>query len=50
MDRNKQTDTENLFGFELDEDFHSKDYKYLLQKLKSINERIHLLEKNFFDK
>ena len=28
----------------------SNDYKFLVQKLKSISERIYLLEKNFFNK
>ena len=29
---------------------HSNDYKFLIQKLKSISESIYLLEKNFFNK
>ena len=29
---------------------HPNDYKFLVQKLKSISESIHLLEKNFLNK
>ena len=35
---------------EFDKNNHSNDYKFLVQKLKSISESIDLLEKNFLNK
>ena len=40
----------NIKNFEFDKDDTSNDYKFLVQKLKSISESIYLLEKNFLDK
>ena len=37
-------------SFEFHKNNHSNDYKFLVQRLKSINESIYLLEKNFFNK
>ena len=37
-------------NFEFLKNNHSSDYKFLMQRLKSISERIYLLEKNFLDK
>jgi len=37
-------------NFEFHKNNHSNDYKFLLQRLKSISESIYLLEKNFLDK
>ena len=47
MDIKEQKD---ISSFELDKDKHSNDYKLLVQKLKSIKERINLLEKFFIEK
>ena len=37
-------------SFEFHKNNHSNDYKFLVQRLKSISESITLLEKNFFNK
>ena len=39
-----------IASYEFDKNNHPNDYKYLVQKLKSIFESIHLLEKNFLNK
>ena len=44
---NKEKDIES---FDFDKDDNPNDYKFLVQKLKSISEIIYLLEKNFLDK
>ena len=44
--KEKEDDTSNL---EFDKSKLSKDYKFLVQKLKSIRKNINLLEKNFFE-
>ena len=37
-------------NFKFDKNNHPNDYQFLIQKLKSISESIHLLEKNFLNK
>ena len=37
-------------SFEFHKNNKSNDYKFLIQRLKSISESIYCLEKNFFDK
>ena len=49
MDYTKEQD-KDLESSEVDKDNLSNDYKFLVQKLKSISESIYLLEKNFLDK
>ena len=48
MDNKEQK--KDSVSFEFDKDNHLNDYKFLVQKLKSISESIDLLEKNFLDK
>ena len=40
----------DIASFEPDKDNNSDEYKFLVQKLKSISERIDLLEKKYLDK
>ena len=40
----------DIESFELDEDNNLNDYKFLIQKLKSISQNIVLLEKKLLDK
>ena len=47
MDNKDQIDISNL---EFDKDNLPNDYKFLVQKLKSIKNKIKKLEKNFLDK
>ena len=47
MTNNDQKDISN---FEYNKDNFPKDYKFLVQKLKSIKDTINLLEKNFLKK
>ena len=46
-EKEQEDDTSNV---EFDKSKLSRDYKYLVQKLKSIRKNINLLEKNFFEK
>ena len=48
MDNNEKQ--KDISSFEFEKNNHINDYKFLVQKLKSISESIELLEKNFFDK
>ena len=48
MDNKKQEKDLSSVDFDIDE--YNNDYKYLVQKLKSISKSIHLLEKTFLDK
>ena len=46
----KKEHKRDLASLEFDKEYCLNDYKFLLQKLKSINESITLLEKNFLYK
>ena len=48
MENKKQE--HNIPSFEVDNDSFQSDYKFLVQKLKSIKEIINLMEKNFLEK
>ena len=48
MNNTEQED--NIQSLEFDNDNYSNDYEFLVQKLRSIKESIHLLEKNILDK
>ena len=46
---NKEHEKDRL-NLDFDKDKLPNDYKFLVQKLRSISENINLLEKNFFQK
>ena len=48
MDNNELN--KDTSSFEFDKDNYPNDYKFLVQKLKSISKTIDLLEKNLLDK
>tara|TARA_A100001035_G_C27447711_1_gene348793 strand:- start:134 stop:286 length:153 start_codon:yes stop_codon:yes gene_type:complete len=48
MDNSDQE--KDILNFEFNKEKLSDDYKFLMQKLKSIKKIINLLEKNFLDK
>ena len=50
MDNTEKEQGKEKAIFEFHKNNHSNDYKFLVQRLKSISESIYLLEKNFFNK
>ena len=50
MDNTEKEQGKEKANFESYKNNHSNDYKFLVQRLKSIRESIYLLEKNFFNK
>ena len=50
MDNTEKEQGKEKESFEFHKNNHSNDYKFLVQRLRSISESIYLLEKNFFNK
>ena len=50
MDYKEKEQEDDISNLEFDNCELSEDYKFLVQKLKSISESIYLLEKNLIDK
>ena len=50
MDNLEKEQEKAKASFEFHKNDKSSDYKFLIQRLKSISKSIYLLEKNFFDK
>ena len=50
MDNKDKEQEQGKASFEFHKNNHLNDYKFLIQRLKSISESINLLEKIFFNK
>ena len=49
MDNPEKEQGKEKASFEFHKNNHSNDYKFLVQRLKSISESIYMLEKKFFN-
>ena len=50
MDNTEKEQEQEKASFKFQQNNHSNDYEFLVQRLKSISESIFLLEKSFFNK
>ena len=50
MENTEKEQGQEKTSFKFQQNNHLNDYEFLVQRLKSISERIYLLEKNFINK